>query len=474
MAPQKQMADEALEKLEGKIDEPAHQALKRASITFHQENPYVAMTDRGALYLPPESKARMAEGKDEDDSGDDEAGEGDDHEMPSMPKEIATDLKRMMSTTLEEADQSHGDWTPTEVWHVNIFPDGFVSSKHTTPDGKLKPRRPMPQLKASELLQGLTQVAGNWVYQKPINEWPALRGFVLASITFVTTSLGMKSVNRLWNAAEGKPLPKASEINKSMRATFLAPKWFTIGWEPDSPGYVCWFSEQHGEPRLLCGSKMLDTMDNDEPLLRNGQVTKVHQYVHRYPVAHETTRDKMTYHALLVVEWSHGKFLTLLELAFLNGLGGYGGKANWVEDKLSPTPVLYSLMGPGMIQPWSTAKSEIRIFDLPMKTKTEFEAYLDKYSAKGGLPLPQQRFAAWELYSTGTPKLGTCKASDLAAACLNYIQRNPQYETVRFNCQNFGADFFSYITGTRGNTPYTLVVRSVYQQRTFSILYAPA
>ena len=34
----------------------------------------------------------------------------------------------------------------------------------------------------------------------------------------------------------------------------------------------------------------------------------------------------------------------MVELAWLNGLGGYGGKSNWCEDKEAPRPELFDVM----------------------------------------------------------------------------------------------------------------------------------
>ena len=82
---------------------------------------------------------------------------------------------------------------------------------------------------------------------------------------------------------------------------------------------------------------------------------RAHAIAHRYPVESETLRDQQTWHVAVpsstacafcarqwfltyleeltyscwsqvALEWSHGQFLTLVELAWLNGIGGYGGQ----------------------------------------------------------------------------------------------------------------------------------------------------
>ena len=65
------------------------------------------------------------------------------------------------------------------------------------------------------------------------------------------------------------------------------------------------------------------------------QAVRAHMIAHRYSVAKENIKDMFTYHALVLVEWDHGKYTTIFELAWLNGLGGYGGKSNWIDDRVS-------------------------------------------------------------------------------------------------------------------------------------------
>ena len=43
----------------------------------------------------------------------------------------------------------------------------------------------------------------------------------------------------------------------------------------------------------------------------------------------ESTKDKLTYHSAILLEWDHGMYTTVAELATLHGVGGRHGKANW-------------------------------------------------------------------------------------------------------------------------------------------------
>ena len=54
--------------------------------------------------------------------------------------------------------------------------DDFCDPRHCLPSGDLKPRRPLPQIKASDLLAGLRleEHSGRWMYGGPLNGWPAM------------------------------------------------------------------------------------------------------------------------------------------------------------------------------------------------------------------------------------------------------------------------------------------------------------
>ena len=39
--------------------------------------------------------------------------------------------------------------------------------------------------------------------------------------------------------------------------------------------------------------------------------------------------SQLTYHSLVFLEWENSPYCTIVEGAFLNGVGGYKGKCNW-------------------------------------------------------------------------------------------------------------------------------------------------
>jgi len=48
----------------------------------------------------------------------------------------------------------------------------------------------------------------------------------------------------------------------------------------------------------------------------------------------ENPKERFTYHSAILLEWDHKKYVTVVELALLNGLSGYSGKRNWYDDKV--------------------------------------------------------------------------------------------------------------------------------------------
>merc|ERR1711879_706045 len=96
-------------------------------------------------------------------------------------------------------------------------------------------------------------------------------------------------------------------------------------------------------PFCQFGESLVKYLEDTDP---DGATTvrTIHLFAHRYPVLKETLTDRNTWHTGLFLEWSHGRYGTVVELAFLNGCGGYGGKSNWTVDKLSPVTQLYDAM----------------------------------------------------------------------------------------------------------------------------------
>jgi len=463
----------------------------------HEMHPYtLATAHRGSgLFVPPE--AGCAE--EEEDENDDGPPVGFETTL-SGPEVKRDEAGRKIRLCIWEGVQHLRAHASVE-FEVKIWPDEYRDSKHFLPNGELKPRRPRPQMKASELLKGLRRnmEGDEFIFVGPINGWAAFTNMALHAIIvrqpasarpkdsdtdkngvggivtrFRNAAVGAMHEITLWKAREGKPLPTAAQLAKgSAKCIFMVPAWMDVGWSPSSPGFVWWFSEMHGTPRFLFGESMVTELDEDDDELSRATVTTVHAVAHRYATSSESLRDQNTWHTGVLLEWSHGKFCTLVEVAWLNGCSGYGGKSNWCMDKLEPNPILYQAMADSTKRPYDDQKSEIRMIDMHVKNKTDFwENWLLKYSNKGSLPQDFQRFFDPTIFASGANRVRGCTPSQLSGYCLNYIWRAWAYDIMSANCQTFAADLFTFLTGVK-SAPFSSFLRPGYQQKTMAFMYQP-
>ena len=230
-----------------------------------------------------------------------------------------------------------------------------------------------------------------------------------------------------------------------------------------SPGFVFWYEKFHPVrgPRVVYGTDLLSQIHDDV-------CTHVHMISHRYAVGkRESAKDKLTYHSFVFLEWEHGNYGTILEGAFLNGIGGYHGKSNWYDDKTKkdgPTS-LYQALPSEMISPWLTTAAELRCYDVDAKNLPELQAYIEKYRG------PSQRFLDPEYTHSYPARLSYRKRSDIAQYLVNYIRRDCQYGELTRNCQTFAADLCSFLAGKKDIVPYHPINRIEYHNRAHLFLY---
>jgi hypothetical protein len=186
---------------------------------------------------------------------------------------------------------------------------------------------------------------------------------------------------------------------------------------------------------------------------------------HRYAVRRESPRDKLTYHSVVLLEWEHGEYMTLVEGAFLNGMGGYKGKSNWYDDRDESVTSLFRALPAEMICPWLTTSAEIRCYDITCKNLDEFKAFITKYEGN------TQRFVDPRYTFSHQARLTYRTKANIAAYLLNYIGRDMAYSDLRKNCQTFAADFCSFICGKKGVEPFHPVNRIDYRNQTHFFLY---
>jgi len=360
--------------------------------------------------------------------------------------------------------------------------------KHCLPDGALKPRRPIPHIRLDDFLARLEEKApGNFILAGELNGWGALRDLEVVSITakVPTGIMGGMTVKRLWSTGQPalKKLPE--KLPKSVRVTLRQPNWSAKGWSETASGMVFWAALQRAQgPRLTFGDNIVKSLEEDvddgastaatpsSPMSWNRmrhhvmdgipnhanllhsmpQATTAHMVAHKYTIEYESAKDMITWHTLVLIEWDHGLYCSVFELAWWNGLSGYGGKSNFVRDR-DANPVLYKVMPPEMKSPWNSSLAEVRIIDVPCKNVDEFEAFLHEYSEKGDLPMEKQRFKLPEVAASAPVRLMNRSQADLFRYVLNYMKRETRYSEQARNCQTFAADFFGFLAGKAEGIP---------------------
>jgi hypothetical protein len=168
----------------------------------------------------------------------------------------------------------------------NYFSNGKLMSGLNKRDfdpksGSIKPRRPSLPITMTELLTSLTKVHGEdgnrYIFNGVLNGWPSLRHFELIEID-KKRSLGPlhppdyfhtihHTWKRYWRAdKEGKEgiSPAIRDRSKVYRAKLRGPPWTSIGWSPDSPGFLFWFEAHRSEgPRIVYGTNAVKEVGDD-------------------------------------------------------------------------------------------------------------------------------------------------------------------------------------------------------------------
>ena len=234
-----------------------------------------------------------------------------------------------------------------------------------------------------------------------------------------------------------------------------------LGWSKSSSGFAWWFEPHRpsSQPRLTYGTDMLQQLGDDS------KCTHIHMVSHRYAVRRESPRDRLTYHSVCLLEWEHGQYCTVVECAYLNGMGGYNGKSNWCEDRDAVIPALYKAIPPEMVCPWRMTSAEIRCFDVSSRNLEEFKEFVAKYEGK------DQRFVDPQYSFSHPARLTFRSKKHIAQYLLNYIQRDSTYAELKRNCQTFAADFCAFVAGKKNIVPFHPVSRIDYQNRTYLFLY---
>ena len=361
------------------------------------------------------------------------------------------------------------------IWHAQILIDGADSINApfiNAADGSVKPRRAELPVRGEDFLASLVRAPdGRWLFSGVLNGWPALTCLEVRSITRLVRDPAPR-IERVWDATRSKDLvtePRLPNVPCSVRATLRAPPCSSVGYAPGVPGFVWWYFGGKGshDARFAHGEDILAAVAQEEqPMM---EATFVHMFSHRYArgAKAETAKDRITYHSAILLEWAHGAFCTVVELATLNGVGGRNGKSNWQEDKLDDRPALYRAMPPVMVAPWKGEFAEIRCTDVPVRSLDEFKDFITKHTG------PHARFVDPHFTHSGRVRLFHRARQDVARYLLNYMGRDRRYTEKIRNCQAFAADAYQFLAGKKDITVFSTVLQPLYQNRSHLFLYDP-
>jgi len=355
--------------------------------------------------------------------------------------------------------------------NVQLVPDDFCQSpKKQCSGSSLKTMRGMPQMFFNEFLE---MAEGSFI-PGPVNGWPGLRNLTVQTLTckghvgihylyhYNSPPSSRFPWRELLNTAVNTPWLCKSPI--SIRCGMTSPSWSNFGWMQTSPGFAFSFQPFHSSgPRVTAGGNGMANSKEQETAVR------AHLFSHRYATEKESFFDSwLAWHSGILLEWNHGEFATVIELAWLGGLGGYKGQSNWYDDMQSKNgTLLYNSMPDCMKEPWDTSRNEIRMLDVKPNSVKAFREYLMKYSEAGKLPQEEQRFLEpkFPVLSGKVLPHRPATRADIGRYLVNYNLAAPQYSREFTNCQTFAADLLRFLTGKSASVE-TVPLRLTYWPQT--------
>lgn len=380
--------------------------------------------------------------------------------------------KKVVNSPPVNLDDSKGG----RVWKVKIYRDGYVNPKNKAifKDGKLKSKRPVPVIYENDFFSNLKKVNKKFIFNGKLNDWPALDNLELVSLEYwYSRKDRVKTVTlsrKIWSPTKKEdphfPTGGTLAFQKKpicIRAFVRSPKYSEIGYSLNNPGFIFWFRPfRENGPKMGHGLRIIKGLEKDAEITKEPieRARKISFFSHRYVKKVETPKDKLTYHTGCLIEWSHGRFCTVIELAYLFGIGGYGGKANWLEDRDSGNPLLWQCMSNSLKAPWKTNRSEIRCIDVGVKNSEEFLKFMKGY---------KDRFLKPTIKATEQVRLSHSTSTDIVTYLVNYICRDRTYSEEFRNCQTFAADFYTFMSGNTVEPSYP--IKLFYNKKIMNFLY---
>lgn len=389
----------------------------------------------------------------------------------------------------------------------------------------IKPRRGMPAAKVDDFFSSVVRIdydndeSARWVFSGVLNGWPALTCLELLRIEYKTTISGWrvhwdsKRVSLLENKTKdgtdcgSKPNgstdspisttesvvslenddpkrliepsypTKKKQIITNVRAVVRMPSWSKTGYSKGNKGHVFWYESTRPIPRVIYGQNMIEQcsrerfqrkLSSGESELVMPRVIRAHMVFTRNapPKGREESFGQMcVYHSMVLLEWDHGQHCTVADAAWLNEVGGYSGRCNWIVDKTAPVTNLFKCLPPALVAPWRQSFTEIEVFDVPFKNLEEFTTkFMERHTGK------QDNFSYFYVGCSHDVKIENNTKEDIARYLVNYSCQVKTYSLIRTNCQTFAADLCGFLAGTTEPAPFHPFLRIFYLNRSHLFL----
>lgn len=366
---------------------------------------------------------------------------------------------------------------PGLTWDIYVL-GSKCKDERFVQKGKLKLRQPIPVIRAKEFFKSLVQTpkTNSWVFSGVLNGWDALSLVEVLQIEQFTNSKAETSKKvELWKVASDdrattvvwqsgdEAAPKyEGKHTDFMKVTVRAPAYTSVGYSLNNPGSVFYASSTGSSKlRVAHGARIMgaiDTQYGNQPPVAVAVHHLVHRYVRKKP---ETEIQKHIYHSGCFVEFDHGKFGMVFELAFKYGIGGYDGQSNWIPK--SEYKKLYDAMAPQMKAPWKSELAEVRMFEVAYTTKDELLEFLRAHDENN---TEDKRFIDPIVFMSADCGHQGLTLKDIAQACLNYVNADVRYnsdlaETHR-SCQTFSTDFYQFLSGDKTAKAYSPFLEPYY------------
>lgn len=326
-------------------------------------------------------------------------------------------------------------------------------------------RRRRPTVAASDFFSSLVEADGRYFFSGVLNGWPALTTLELLELRDGKKLLWASASGKRGGKFIGKP-PQFPGGKDQVVAKLRAPDYTRNGYTKSNPGHIYWVDASQDGLAKTCyfGKEGVELAKESES--REGKAVRVHMFGHRYAKKKESLKDTVSYHTGVLVEWDHQQFSTVIELAWLNGIGGYSGNSNYIYDSFQGEEnSLYRVMHAGMKAPWHEKRSELRMFDMPWKGVADFVSFFNAHKGKGG------RFIDPKIRFSDEIRLENPTRENIYASLLSYVSKDGSYSEwtswrqVGNNCQSFAANIQGFLT-QKNAKPFTRVIAPLYNKRT--------